>query len=101
MNLDNLSLSELRELRNRVERAITSFEQRKKREALAAAEEAARALGFNLAELTGGKISRRSSAAPKYANPADTTQTWSGRGRQPVWVKEYLAAGKTLEDLAI
>ncbi|WP_333829671.1 H-NS histone family protein, partial [Pararhodobacter sp.] len=33
--------------------------------------------------------------------PADTSQTWTGRGRQPRWVVAALADGKTLDDLAI
>lgn len=37
----------------------------------------------------------------KYANPADPKQTWSGRGKKPVWVSECLAQGKTLADLEI
>jgi DNA-binding protein H-NS len=34
----------------------------------------------------------------KYINPENPTQTWSGRGHQPKWVKEALAKGKTLEE---
>lgn len=38
--------------------------------------------------------------AAKYRNP-ETGDTWTGRGRQPKWVEAALAAGKTLDDLAI
>jgi len=38
---------------------------------------------------------------PKYANPDDPSQVWSGRGRQPRWVTEKLASGLSLEDLSI
>lgn len=38
---------------------------------------------------------------PVYANPDDTTQTWTGKGRQPIWVASYLALGKTLESAKI
>lgn len=68
---------------------------------MAAIEEAAREHGYNLAELTGGKLRRSGSVAPKYANPADPTVTWTGRGRKPRWVQENLDQGKSLEDLAI
>ena len=34
----------------------------------------------------------------KYRNPGDHSQQWSGRGRQPSWLKTLLASGKTLED---
>jgi DNA-binding protein H-NS len=27
---------------------------------------------------------------PKYQNPKNPAETWSGRGRQPLWVKEQL-----------
>jgi DNA-binding protein H-NS len=38
--------------------------------------------------------------APKYRNSA-TGETWTGRGLQPKWIKEALASGRKLEDLAI
>lgn len=34
----------------------------------------------------------------KYRHPEDPTRQWSGRGRQPAWVKTWLASGKSLED---
>ena len=100
IELDNMSLRELRDLRNKLDRAISTFEDRRKREALAAAEHAAKEYGFNLADLTNGKPAR-AKVAPKYANPADPSLTWTGRGRKPRWVQEYLDAGKKLEDLEI
>jgi len=32
--------------------------------------------------------------APKYRNPANADQTWTGRGVSPTWVQELKAAGK-------
>ena len=37
---------------------------------------------------------------PKFANPDEPSQVWSGRGKQPQWVTEKLASGLTLEDLS-
>jgi DNA-binding protein H-NS len=31
--------------------------------------------------------------APKYRNPADANQTWTGRGRTPLWVQALQTAG--------
>lgn len=103
MDLDNMSLSELRALKTRVERAIDGYQERQRKEALAAAEEAARNYGFNLSDLTGARKSRRASGtvAPKYQNPDDASQTWTGRGRKPRWVDAALKSGKSLDDLAI
>lgn len=102
IDLSQMSLKELKELRTQVQRHIDGYEERKKREALAAVEEKARALGFNLSELVGvATVRKRKPAKPKYANPADKSQTWTGRGRRPRWVDEALRAGKSLDDLAI
>ena len=38
---------------------------------------------------------------PKYRNPADPAQTWSGRGKRPRWFTAALKAGKKEKDLAI
>lgn len=59
-------------------------------------------MGFSLAELTGAvKTRKRSPSVAKYANPADKSDTWSGRGRKPRWFSEALAKGKKPQDLAI
>ncbi len=103
IDVDNMSLDDLRALKTRVDRAIASFDARRRKEALAAAERAARELGFNLSDLTGTGRGRRGASGaerpPKYINPQDATQTWSGRGRRPGWVVEHLEAGRNLEDL--
>ncbi|MEE9350852.1 MAG: H-NS histone family protein [Thiotrichaceae bacterium] len=39
--------------------------------------------------------------APKYKNPKDAEQTWTGRGRKPKWVEAHLNKGKKLTSLAI
>jgi len=40
-------------------------------------------------------------AAPKYRNPSDPEQTWSGRGRKPGWLVTALEAGVDISDLEI
>ena len=54
INLDNLSLKELKALQIGVAKAIADFGDRQRRAALAEIEEIAQAKGFSLAELTGG-----------------------------------------------
>jgi DNA-binding protein H-NS len=99
IKLDKMSLEDLKALKKQVETEITNFEKRRKREALAAAQKAAQEHGFSLDEILGGKASGK--GLPRYANPAQPDQTWTGRGRQPGWVKDALKSGKSLEDLAI
>lgn len=36
----------------------------------------------------------------KFRHPEDAKKTWTGKGRQPDWVKELVSAGTPLESLA-
>jgi DNA-binding protein H-NS len=38
---------------------------------------------------------------PKFRNPELASDTWSGRGKQPRWVCELIAAGASLDDFRI
>ena len=38
---------------------------------------------------------------PKYYNPSQPTQKWSGRGKQPRWLVTALESGRKLEDFRI
>ncbi|MDZ4096505.1 MAG: H-NS histone family protein [Paracoccaceae bacterium] len=102
IDLNRFSLKELTELQTKVARAISGFEDRRKKAAIAELEEKARELGFSFAELTGAVTTRRRApAVPKYANPANSSDTWSGRGRKPRWFIDALNAGKTPDDMSI
>jgi DNA-binding protein H-NS len=102
MDMNKLSLKELKDLQAQASKAIASFEDRRKKDALAELDEKARSMGFSLAELTGASASRkRAPAAAKYANPANPADTWSGRGRKPRWFEAALKSGKRPDDMAI
>ncbi|WP_430463668.1 H-NS family nucleoid-associated regulatory protein [Tabrizicola sp.] len=103
MDIKSLSLEELKELSSNIDRAIADYEERRKREALAKLEITARSLGFSLSELVGeGKlVGKRKRASVKYRHPDNATLTWTGRGRQPRWVKLLLSSGGSLSDLLI
>lgn len=102
MDLNALSLKELKDLQSQVAKAIVSFEDRKKKDAVAELEDRARQMGFTLAELLGAPVARkRVAAAAKYANPENPSETWSGRGRKPRWFEAALNAGRSAEDLAV
>lgn len=100
INLDNLSHGELVQLISDAQKALKSLETRRKAEAKRAAESAAKQYGFSLDDIMSAGV-KTSKGAPKYANPDDASQTWTGRGRKPNWVIDALAAGKPLEDMAI
>jgi len=100
LDLNGMSLTELKQLFKDVEKAIDGFESRRKAEARAKAEEAAKQYGYSLSQLIEA-ATQRPAAAPKYAHPENPELTWSGRGRKPSWIIEGLDAGKSLEDFAI
>mgnify|MGYP001099887584 CR=1 FL=1 len=52
----------------------------------------------------GGKSAKgpKVAVAPKYRNPDNASQTWSGRGKRPLWFNEALKKkGVTTESLII
>lgn len=38
---------------------------------------------------------------PKFRNPANPSETWAGRGKQPKWLVSQLRGGKKIEDFLI
>lgn len=38
---------------------------------------------------------------PKYRNPAEPSETWSGRGKTPRWLTAALKTGHTIDEFAI
>lgn len=111
IDLDALSLAELKDLRTDLEKAIGRAEKRERKEALEKLEVQARDMGFTLNELMAMKDGRagagrktstpRAPSAPKYCHPENPDLTWTGRGRQPNWIKQGLAEGKSLDDFLI
>jgi DNA-binding protein H-NS len=48
-----------------------------------------------------GRDDRRSEIAPKYRNPENPSETWTGRGREPKWLQHQIASGKSKDDFLI
>lgn len=116
VNLKGMSRKELEKLRADVDKALEQVSSREMDLAIKAAEKAAAAHGFSLAQLTGGEAAApkkrgrkpgsknakpKKAGAPRYKNPADASQTWTGKGRQPVWFKDAVTAGADPESMAI
>jgi DNA-binding protein H-NS len=38
---------------------------------------------------------------PKYSNPDEPSETWSGRGKKPRWLVSALRSGKSIKDFEI
>lgn len=110
-NLKAMSRKELTKLKRDVDKALKTAVDRERRDALKAAEKAAAEFGYSLGELSGGakpkapkkatKGKAKAKAKAKYRNPDNAEQTWSGRGRKPIWFNEAIAAGADLSSLEI
>ncbi len=110
VNLAKLSLTELTSLSKRIETEMKRRNSGEAKRVLAKIRELAASVGMSVDEIINHKGGRRSPKAaprrtskrpPKYANPKDPSQTWAGTGRQPLWFKDALAAGKSADDLRV
>jgi len=105
MELTNLSLAELKNLLTLIPAEIKKREKDEKAKTLKELEAFAAERGFTLDELLGGSTAKvkkeKGTVAVKYRHPANAELAWTGRGRQPKWVAEFLANGWTLEQLAV
>lgn len=113
MDLKKLTLTQLARLESQIAAEVKRRESDKKAKVLAEVKKLAKQAGVPLSELLSGKTSKRGRPAgsksslkgkkvpPKYRNPANHAETWTGRGRQPAWVAAYLKGGKKIENLLI
>ena len=106
INLSALSLAELKTLQDNIviEMELRSREERQK--LLQEFRDKAKSLGISLEDLLAGQKAKAKTraggkVAAKYANPGNPEQTWTGRGKRPLWVNECLAGGKSLDDLRV
>lgn len=117
IDLDGLSARELESLITKAKKRKTALVKRKpaatvRRKLVALA----RSEGYTVEELFGGAAAPKARKAatkrtarkttgrkvpPKYRNPANPKETWTGRGKQPRWLAAYTAKGKKLEDFLI
>lgn len=115
-DISQLSRAELQELQAKIAARMQETEKQALAEAKVQIGEIANGLGRSVQQLladlglAGVNSSVRGAkpradagkkVAPIYHNPANPSDSWTGRGRQPKWVKEYLDSGKSLDDLRI
>jgi len=101
VNVNRMTLKELLDLEAKLQKAIALARERErakvKREIAALVEKR----GFTLGELLDGRRKPKL-VAPKYANPDDPSQTWTGRGRRPSWlVAKMRKRGAKLQQFAL
>jgi DNA-binding protein H-NS len=108
-DLSPFSDEELAALASNAQAELAARQERRRTQFFENIREQARVLGIDPEEVaaalrkggsrTGGD--RRSAVVPKYRNPTNPSETWSGRGQKPKWLQELLAGGRKLEDFLI
>lgn len=107
MDLSTMSAAELRKLQDQIKQQLKTRESQELAKAREQIHAIAQSVGVPLKDLIGGagatrsSPSKGSSVAPQFRNPANGAQQWSGRGRQPQWVKDWLAAGNAIDTLRV
>ena len=108
VNLEKMSYKELMAHEARVKERLEKVRAEHKREVLAKVRAMVEKEGFTIEELFDtGKSSGRKAAArksvgiPKYANPADPSQTWTGKGKRPNWLNALLEKGHSKDEFLI
>lgn len=114
-NLSQMKLTELKRLRSKIDAEFKRRDDSARREVLRKfkkiAAEHGVAMNDVLSEAKPAASARKSTrkvspikgrkVPPKYRNPSDSSETWTGRGRKPRWVEEWLTAGKSIDELLI
>ena len=102
MDLSKLSIADLRTLQDSVKQELKKREQQDVAVAREKILAIAKSVGISVSELVGGSVRGKSGpVAVQYRNPNDQSQQWTGRGRQPKWIKAWLESGKTLDAVRV
>lgn len=104
MDLSNLSLQELRALQENIKHELKKREQQEINEAREKILAIAQSVGVSVKDLVGGGIKAKTgtvTVAVKFRHPSDASLRWTGRGRQPKWVKEWVESGKSLDEVRV
>ncbi len=110
-DLESLSHAELQALAEKVQQRMGKLQRNRRSEVRSKVQKLIKDEGFTFDELYGTGSGARSKKAaggkqktsvkPKYRDPADATQTWSGRGKRPRWFQAAINSGKKESDLLI
>ena len=97
-NLERMSYAELSKLEVEIAR-LKAEKQNEERAALREKMAAmAREHGFDMGELFGAGRKGKGSVAPKYRDPKNSENTWTGRGRMPRWMVAATKGGKAKKE---
>lgn len=106
LDINSLSISELERLTQEAKTLIEAKKEQSLDEAYSRIVQIAQEVGVTLEELIARGAKKtdqpvRKPVKPRYQNPDNTAETWTGRGKQPRWLAEKIKAGAKPEDFLI
>ena len=101
INLYSYSMSELQALARDIEVELRRRGDEERKRVLVQMKELAASVDMSLEDVIAYSSSKKTKGEPKYQNPENPRQTWTGRGKRPSWIKAVLAQGGSLEDMLI
>jgi DNA-binding protein H-NS len=103
--LHELSETELAELVENAQKALQDRQQGKRKEVLAEIKALAASIGvtieFSNSASPKGSTRKGTTVPIKYRNPASPSETWTGRGVKPRWLKALIEQGRRIEEFAV
>jgi DNA-binding protein H-NS len=96
--LEKMSFAELSELRSQVHRLIVEKQSSERSALRQKMADLARDHGLSLDEVLGKGRKGKGSVAPKYRDPKNPDNTWTGRGRMPLWMVAAIKGNKSKKD---
>jgi DNA-binding protein H-NS len=102
-DLNNLSIDELQAMIENAESALKDKQVSQRKEVFVQIKALADSVGVSVEIHETGKKQKRKGAkvAPKYRNPDDASQTWTGRGVMPKWVRTLTESGRDKSEFLI
>lgn len=103
MDLSKYTSEELRWFKKDIDKELVSRRKVDAKQAQKELKSVAAHYGFTLNELVLGQPAKRARTATdvRFRHPQDSTKTWTGRGRKPIWIKEWEASGRSLDELRV
>lgn len=118
MEISSLTLVELRRLQAKIEKEIRQRSNSARKDLLKKMQKMAADEGLSLSDIVSGAPASEEKQSPvkrktkagkkktgpvpvKYRNPENPAIGWSGRGRKPQWVVDWLAQDKPIEGLLV
>ncbi len=98
-NIENMSFAELAAMQARIERAKIEKQGAERAAVKQKLMDIAKEAGFDLRDLFNGSgKGKRGKVAVKYRDPKDPSNTWTGRGRMPLWMVAATKGGKAKKE---